>query len=62
MARTNAIRLPLWATQSLQTLPEPGTPTQGPPQGERFRVGWLVRRQGGEPFGSSRRPRGVGLT
>ena len=53
-------------------LPLLGTPTQGFPQGERlrvgrrvgrFRVGWLDGLgKGGEPYGSSWGPRGLGLT
>jgi hypothetical protein len=53
-------------------LPLLGTSTQGSPQGERlrvgrrvgrFRVGWLDGLgKGGEPYGSSWGPRGLGLT
>ena len=62
-----------WATQSIQKLHfDPAHRRRGLPQGERIRAGWLGRRfragwflglgLGGEPYGSSRGPRGLGLT
>ena len=62
-----------WATQSIQKLHfDPAHRRRGLPQGERIRAGWLGRRfragwilglgLGGEPYGSSRGSRGLGLT
>ena len=62
-----------WATQSIQKLHfDPARRRRGLPQGEQIKAGWLGRLYraglffglglGGEPYGSSRGPCGLGLT